>query len=176
MSLRNLKSSSPLWRGIKQEWGTMLAGAKSAIRDGTSTLFWTELGLKFGVLCWFLWKARNERIFAGVIDIPATMAIKCNRWLNLVNKAMEREAIFLGNTGTSKQSQIAWMARPRDGVTLNTDGSVLGYGGKASAGGLIRDCHGQCLQAFAMNLGRCTITRGATRCSGGTPTSVDFGI
>ncbi|CAN1783047.1 Putative ribonuclease H protein At1g65750, partial [Linum perenne] len=52
---------------------------------------------------------------------------------------------------------------PNDGVTLNSDGSVLVNGGKAAAGGLIRDGYGQCLQAFAMNLGSCTITRAELR-------------
>ncbi|CAN1140481.1 Putative ribonuclease H protein At1g65750 [Linum perenne] len=39
---RNLKSSSPVWRGISQEWHTMLSGAKPVIRDGNNTLFWTD--------------------------------------------------------------------------------------------------------------------------------------
>ncbi|CAN1155661.1 Putative ribonuclease H protein At1g65750 [Linum perenne] len=42
LQVRNLKSSSPLWKGISREWATMLTGAKSAIRDGTETLFWTN--------------------------------------------------------------------------------------------------------------------------------------
>ncbi|CAN1179618.1 Putative ribonuclease H protein At1g65750 [Linum perenne] len=42
LASRNLKSMSPLWKGMSHEWGTMLAGAKSAIRDGTETLFWTN--------------------------------------------------------------------------------------------------------------------------------------
>ncbi|CAN1127251.1 Putative ribonuclease H protein At1g65750 [Linum perenne] len=37
---RNLKSFSPLWKGMSNEWETMMAEAKSAIRDGTETLFW----------------------------------------------------------------------------------------------------------------------------------------
>ncbi|CAN1775004.1 Putative ribonuclease H protein At1g65750 [Linum perenne] len=42
LTSRNLKSTSPLWRGMSHEVGTMFAGAKSAIRDGTETLFWTN--------------------------------------------------------------------------------------------------------------------------------------
>ncbi|CAN1153781.1 Putative ribonuclease H protein At1g65750 [Linum perenne] len=119
--------------------------------------------MKFGVVCWSLWKARNERTFAGNRDNPYTVAMKSNRWLTMINSAMELEVNFLEVTRAKQQQQIAWMAGPSDGVTLNSDGSVLGVGGKASVGGLIRDCHGQCVQAYAMNLGRCTITRAGLR-------------
>ncbi|CAN1140351.1 Putative ribonuclease H protein At1g65750 [Linum perenne] len=68
-----------------------------------------ECSLQFGVVCWALWKARNERLFG-------------------------------------------W-------ATLNSDGSVRTPHGQASAGGLIRDSSSNCLQAFTVNLGRCSITR-----------------
>ncbi|CAN1168292.1 hypothetical protein LINPERHAP2_LOCUS27744 [Linum perenne] len=42
LAARNLKSTSPLWKGMLKEWGTMLEGAKSAIRNGRETLFWTN--------------------------------------------------------------------------------------------------------------------------------------
>ncbi|CAN1162506.1 Putative ribonuclease H protein At1g65750 [Linum perenne] len=42
MARRNLRSMSPLWKGIICEWETMLAGSKSAVRDGMETWFWTS--------------------------------------------------------------------------------------------------------------------------------------
>ncbi|CAN1187377.1 Putative ribonuclease H protein At1g65750 [Linum perenne] len=39
---RNLRSVSPLWKGITRDWETMISGSKSAIRDGTETMFWTN--------------------------------------------------------------------------------------------------------------------------------------
>ncbi|CAN1135624.1 Putative ribonuclease H protein At1g65750 [Linum perenne] len=44
-------------------------------------------------------------------------------------------------------------------VTLNTDGSVLRNTGGAAAGGVLRDWQGRTIDAFASNLGSCSITR-----------------
>ncbi|CAN1126042.1 Putative ribonuclease H protein At1g65750 [Linum perenne] len=38
---RNLRSQSVVWKGICCEWGTMLEGAHSAVRNGQDTNFWT---------------------------------------------------------------------------------------------------------------------------------------
>ncbi|CAN1185483.1 Putative ribonuclease H protein At1g65750, partial [Linum perenne] len=40
-----------------------------------------------------------------------------------------------------------------------SDGLVRNPHGQATAGGLLRDSSGNCLQAFTVNLGRCSITR-----------------
>ncbi|CAN1787383.1 Putative ribonuclease H protein At1g65750 [Linum perenne] len=48
-------------------------------------------------------------------------------------------------------------------VVLNTDGSVSAQSGRAAAGGLIRNEVGFCLSAFAINLGKCSITRAELR-------------
>ncbi|CAI0447820.1 unnamed protein product [Linum tenue] len=47
---------------------------------------------------------------------------------------------------------------PEGWVQIQTNGSVLSLSGSAAAGGLIRDCLGRCLVAFAGNLGTCSIT------------------
>ncbi|CAN1190047.1 Putative ribonuclease H protein At1g65750 [Linum perenne] len=45
---RNTKSQSALWRGICRSWNFMLVGARSGIRDGTGTAFWTDWWLESG--------------------------------------------------------------------------------------------------------------------------------
>ncbi|CAN1836497.1 Putative ribonuclease H protein At1g65750 [Linum perenne] len=49
LTARNLKSTSPLWKGMLKEWGTMLEGAKSAVRNGRETLFWTNCWVDVGL-------------------------------------------------------------------------------------------------------------------------------
>ncbi|CAN1756518.1 Putative ribonuclease H protein At1g65750, partial [Linum perenne] len=56
-----------------------------------------------------------------------------------------------------------WRAGPEGWLIVNTDGSVQGINGKAAAGGLLRDEAGNCLFAFAINLGNCSITRAEIR-------------
>ncbi|CAN1131367.1 Putative ribonuclease H protein At1g65750 [Linum perenne] len=58
-----------------------------------------------------------------------------------------------------RRIEVSWKAGPEEWFTLNSDGSVLGHRGRSAAGGLIRDSSGNCVQAFTMNLGVCTITR-----------------
>ncbi|CAN1810414.1 Putative ribonuclease H protein At1g65750 [Linum perenne] len=96
-----------------------------------------DSGLQFGIVCWFLWRSRNERIFAGGRDRPPAVAAKASSWLNTVREAMCREADLETESGRGRRS----------------------HQGRAAAGGVIRDSSGNCLQAFTMNLGRCSITR-----------------
>ncbi|CAN1121669.1 Putative ribonuclease H protein At1g65750 [Linum perenne] len=98
-------------------------------------------GLKFGIACNYLWRARNERIFVASNDTPSVVATKASYWCNTVSIAMEREA--------------AIMPRP--------DMRRLGTRGSSAAGGLLRNAQGQCLLAYTINLGVCSITRAEIR-------------
>ncbi|CAN1123860.1 Putative ribonuclease H protein At1g65750 [Linum perenne] len=59
-------------------------------------------------------------------------------------------------------TDISWQPDPDPWMTMNTDGSVDQHH-NATAGGAIRDASGNCLQAFAMNYGSCSITRAEIR-------------
>ncbi|CAN1805449.1 Putative ribonuclease H protein At1g65750 [Linum perenne] len=58
-----------------------------------------------------------------------------------------------------RDAMIGWTAANAPSFTLNTDGSVIQSTGLAAAGGVVRDCEGRVLDAFTMNLGKCSITR-----------------
>ncbi|CAN1827514.1 Putative ribonuclease H protein At1g65750 [Linum perenne] len=62
-----------------------------------------------------------------------------------------------------RRVEVAWELGPPNWVVLNTDGSVMPESGSAAAGGLIRDDLGRCVDAFSINLGRCSITRAELR-------------
>ncbi|CAN1140837.1 Putative ribonuclease H protein At1g65750, partial [Linum perenne] len=57
------------------------------------------------------------------------------------------------------ESLISWEAANAPGFTLNTDGSVIRSTGQATAGGALRNYEGRVLDAFTVNLGKCSITR-----------------
>ncbi|CAN1850138.1 Putative ribonuclease H protein At1g65750, partial [Linum perenne] len=70
---------------------------------------------------------------------------------------------FLEATKQKRQIQVSWQAGELGWITVNSDGSVRGNRGKAAAGGLLRDREGNCLRAYAVNLGACSITRAEIR-------------
>ncbi|CAN1732088.1 Putative ribonuclease H protein At1g65750 [Linum perenne] len=89
--------------------------------------------------------------------------MKAAKWLSTVSEAMCREASMLIDVGTNRRIEVSWQAGPHDWVTLNSDGSVLGVRGSSAAGGLITDSSGNCLHAFTINMGVCSITRAEIR-------------
>ena len=54
---------------------------------------------------------------------------------------------------------IQWISPAYGWMALNTDGAAKGCPGPAGGGGLIRDHLGQCIGAFASNLGTCSAIR-----------------
>ncbi|CAN1266323.1 hypothetical protein LINPERPRIM_LOCUS12504, partial [Linum perenne] len=60
-------------------------------------------------------------------------------WLTAVRNATDLELTVLDDKRTKKQLQIAWQTCPRDWITLNSDGSVLGAIGRTTIEGLLWD-------------------------------------
>ncbi|CAN1775003.1 Putative ribonuclease H protein At1g65750, partial [Linum perenne] len=122
-----------------------------------------DMDLRFGIVCWYLWRSRNERLFAGsVVEAPA-LAARYLCWEMKVREAVNFETSFLDAAKKKCQIQVAWEPGPMGFIIVNSDGSVLGNHGKAAAGGLLRDREGNCIDAFAINLGACSITRAEIR-------------
>ncbi|CAN1786910.1 Putative ribonuclease H protein At1g65750 [Linum perenne] len=45
----NLRSQSSVWKGMVREWDVMMLGARSAIRNGRDTMFWTSRWVDSGI-------------------------------------------------------------------------------------------------------------------------------
>ncbi|CAN1810413.1 Putative ribonuclease H protein At1g65750 [Linum perenne] len=102
----------------------------------------------------FLWLAAKDRLLTNASRKRRGMCQDGS--CGTCNIGEEDAAHVLRDCPFAKE---VWKAGPQGWITLNTDGSVLGHQGRAAAGGVIRDSSGNCLQAFTMNLGRCSITR-----------------
>ncbi|CAI0421511.1 unnamed protein product [Linum tenue] len=120
--------------------------------------------LEFGIICWSLWRTRNDRVFTGKIVTTETFLQRIRAWINFVRNAQDKDRlIHSSRLPIRTEVEISWKPPPPEWVTLNSDGSVTTESGHAAVGGLIRDHTGRCLAAFAMNLGMCSITRAELR-------------
>ncbi|CAN1178995.1 Putative ribonuclease H protein At1g65750 [Linum perenne] len=120
-------------------------------------------GLLFGLICWCLWKARNERVFSDSTELPTRAAARIMAWAEIVKEAMTKNAAYGQENVRQVVTPIGWELGPPGWTVLNSDGSVLQPSGKAAAGGLIRDELGGCSAAYSLNLGICSITRAELR-------------
>ncbi|CAL1413056.1 unnamed protein product [Linum trigynum] len=121
-------------------------------------------GIDFGIVCWSLWKQRNEEVMDGKTFSEAGLISRINAWININKQATSNVQKSLLPMKQSKSArEIAWKP-PREGwIQVQTDGSVIQPSGRAAAGGLLRDHLGRCLGAFSSNLGACSITRAELR-------------
>ncbi|CAN1182979.1 Putative ribonuclease H protein At1g65750 [Linum perenne] len=116
--------------------------------------------LLFGITTWTLWKTRNERIFEGKAAMKDSIVARCRFWSRLSSSTYEAaKSIRMSGLNQQRVIQVGWCAAEQPFFTLNSDGSVRGRHGIATAGGCIRDNTGRILDAFTCNLRRCSITR-----------------
>ncbi|CAN1193235.1 Putative ribonuclease H protein At1g65750 [Linum perenne] len=142
-------TSGSLWQGSGSEW--LCHGLNS------------EKCLLFAVVCWWLWRARNERTFANSTEPASAIARRIQYWVLMVGEASDRSRRNLPDTVAREMTSVAWTPGSVGWITVNSDGSFDARLGRAAAGGLARDSEGRCRFAYTMNLGSCSITRAEMR-------------
>ncbi|CAN1836421.1 hypothetical protein LINPERHAP1_LOCUS34763 [Linum perenne] len=98
--------------------------------------------LMFDTICWYLWKSRNERVFTASSESAAAIAIRALSWVRVIENALDKNTIGIGDDQIRRVTDIAWEPGPNGWWVLNTDGSVNLSLGKSTTGGLLRDGSG----------------------------------
>ncbi|CAN1786645.1 hypothetical protein LINPERHAP1_LOCUS17317 [Linum perenne] len=93
----------------------------------------------FGVQCWMLWRARNERLFAYGRTSASYVAFRSVNWARQVTLASKREEISLGKEVRKYSLDVRWEPGPEGWVILNSDGSVNQQTRRAATGGVLRN-------------------------------------
>lgn len=128
------------------------------------------------MICWGIWKERNNRIFREekcniqVVFEKICRAIKENiniprknnqQWAIINMNDMEKYIITEWNLihkvyrvdNKKKRDNIAWRFPNYDWIKVNFDGAAKGNPGKAGGGGVTRNAQGRCIVAFASPFG-----------------------
>ncbi|CAN1191029.1 Putative ribonuclease H protein At1g65750 [Linum perenne] len=118
----------------------------------------------FGVVAWLLWSRRNKLIFEGITWSAEEVNCQVKFWVLLLSSSWKAGQLGREAPGIARQTQlIGWRPADEGWFTLNYDGSLYTQNNRAAAGGLIRDCRGDFVTAFTMNLGVCSVTRAELR-------------
>ncbi|CAI0449336.1 unnamed protein product [Linum tenue] len=72
-------------------------------------------GVDFGIICWNLWKQRNEEAMDGKSYSEAGLIQRVNAWINIYSQALINAQKCLAPVDKTKSSlEIAWKP-PREG-------------------------------------------------------------
>ncbi|CAN1142382.1 Putative ribonuclease H protein At1g65750 [Linum perenne] len=148
-SIGEFDTSTDLWDGNCIEW--LCHGLKS------------EKSLLFAIVCWMLWRARNEKFFSNSAVPALGIAHRSFSWVKMVREAATRTRRHIIIAPARQTVDVTWEPGPADWITVNSDGSFDARSGRATAGGLARYPDGRCIFAFTANLGNCSITRAEMR-------------
>ncbi|CAN1802249.1 Putative ribonuclease H protein At1g65750 [Linum perenne] len=145
--LRDCTFAKKVWR-LVGGFDSSTAGWEGSSADWFKHGLASERSLLFGIVCWLLWRARNERIFTGSTDLASVVASRTHSWVVMVSEASERCRRHLVFVAARRLANVAW---------------TLGQVGRAATEGLARDSEGRCSFVYTMNLGSCSITRAEMR-------------
>ncbi|CAI0385208.1 unnamed protein product [Linum tenue] len=118
-----------------------------------------EVGVDFGIVCWLLWKQRNDEVMEGKKFSEEGMICRIQAWFSIHQQALRTNKTCFGPVTSQRTIEdIGWKPPEEGWIQLQTDGSVITSLNSAAAGGLLRDRLGRCLDAFSCNLGDSSIT------------------
>ncbi|CAN0858235.1 Putative ribonuclease H protein At1g65750 [Linum grandiflorum] len=91
--------------------------------------------LEFGIICWLLWKHRNEFVFRHATISCDQLRLRVLNWIAGVWETMKAEdRVSSGNKPPRVESLVRWTVRSDIDITVNTNGSVIQSSGIAAGG------------------------------------------
>lgn len=149
----NVDTDDLAWKIPLRDW--LLGNIEQ--RNLKSEEGWAQI---FSVVCWWIWRWRNERSFNDDPKIPMDQVSFIFARIKQIKEAFYHELQqAVGHRSSRQEVFIRWKYPGLGWVRLNTDGASKGNPGKAGAGGLIRGHRGEVFEMFAANCGECSNTR-----------------
>ncbi|KAK4270406.1 hypothetical protein QN277_023444 [Acacia crassicarpa] len=108
----------------------------------------------FTIICWWLWKRRNSFVFEGTHASNLTVLSSASSIRACLNEARDRWCLVGGNKKTPRLPVDRWQAPLADWVKINTDGAFSPSSPGVASGGILRNEHGEVLQAFSSKVRR----------------------
>ncbi|CAL1398235.1 unnamed protein product [Linum trigynum] len=149
--LRKCKKAKSIWETFQNKESTV-----SRSLNFTDWLLHNikceETATEFGIICWQLWKQRNEEVMEGCAFKKESVTAKIKAWFNIVNQAQANQQKTAGFVPKKRTPcDVGWKLPEEGWIQLHSDGSFHAQSGKAAAGGLFRDHLGRCLGAYVCN-------------------------
>lgn len=101
---------------------------------------------------WNLWKDRNSLVFSRKSDLGGSLSLAIKSQVRFIVKEVSN-ASPLYVEQPQKEVSVAW--KPPDEGVVKVNVVIVALCGKASCGGLARDCKGKFIKAFLCNVGFC---------------------
>ncbi|CAN1192031.1 Putative ribonuclease H protein At1g65750, partial [Linum perenne] len=179
MCLKRRSGYSAIWRGVLSVWEETLNGLQWSIRNGRRTKFWTDVWLDSGVtLIDFPLNIQgvNPSISVGGMIPPRSDAgedflvwgLEENGKFSIKSAYGLLKDFRLDEQNGRWQKVWKWKGpnRIKHFMWIVMHGKLLTNterNNRAAAGGIIRDCGGNYVSSYAINLGSCSIMRAELR-------------
>ncbi|XP_061358638.1 uncharacterized protein LOC133302833 [Gastrolobium bilobum] len=135
---------SAFWSGEFQYWIERNLNRKKHNKE------WRRL---FGVICWLIWKERNNMIFNDVWKSPMELVNQAKSFVHNITMSESILSMAGIQNVTREDLQVHWEVPPPNWIKINSDGACAEEGIRMSCGGVARNCYGEWIAGFSKKLG-----------------------